>query len=149
VSLGIGRRAIDELVALADSKRPTGSRRPLAQRATVQVDVAKAEAGMRAARALFYDTVAEAWDIATNGDPIPIPVRASLRLAATNVARTAADVTTSMYEAGGGSAIYATSPLQRCFRDAHTATQHIMVAPATYELVGRLLLGLETDTTTL
>jgi alkylation response protein AidB-like acyl-CoA dehydrogenase len=149
VSLGIGRRAIDELVALADSKRPTGSRRTLAQRATIQVDLAKAEAGLRSARALFYDTVAKAWDVAANGDAIPIRLRADLRLAATNVARTAAGVTTSMYEAGGGTAIYAGSPLQRCFRDAHTATQHVMVAPATYELVGRILLGLDTDTSTL
>jgi hypothetical protein len=28
----------------------------------------------------------------------------------------------------------------------HVATQHIMVAPATLELAGRILLGLEADT---
>jgi hypothetical protein len=50
-----------------------------------------------------------------------------------------------MYEAGGGTSIYATSPLQRCFRDVHVATQHAMVATSTYELTGRLLLGLDTD----
>ena len=32
------------------------------------------------------------------------------------------------YDAGGGTSIYATSPLQRCFRDVHTLTQHVMVA---------------------
>ena len=37
------------------------------------------------------------------------------------------------------------SPLQRRFRDVHVATQHIMVAPASWELAGRLLLGLPTD----
>ena len=39
------------------------------------------------------------------------------------------------------------SKLQRIFRDVHVATQHMMVAPPTYELTGRLLLGLDTDVT--
>jgi hypothetical protein len=51
-----------------------------------------------------------------------------------------------MYNAGGGTAIYASSPLQRCFRDVHVLTQHTLVAPATLELVGRVLLGVEADT---
>jgi hypothetical protein len=34
-------------------------------------------------------------------------------------------------------------------RDVHVVTQHMMVAPATWELIGRLLLGLESDTTML
>jgi hypothetical protein len=34
-------------------------------------------------------------------------------------------------------------------RDGHVATQHMLVAPATWELGGRLLLGLETDVTQL
>jgi len=28
----------------------------------------------------------------------------------------------------------------------HAATQHVMIAPATLELVGRVLLGLDADT---
>ncbi len=36
--------------------------------------------------------------------------------------------------------------LQRCFRDIHTATQHIMVQPRGYEGFGKLRLGLPTDT---
>ena len=51
-----------------------------------------------------------------------------------------------MYHAGGGTSIYDSSTLQRRFRDVHVATQHMMVAPATWELAGRLLLGLPTDT---
>jgi hypothetical protein len=44
---------------------------------------------------------------------------------------------------GGGSAIYEGSSLQRRFRDIHTLTQHFLVAPATMELSGRALFGLE------
>jgi alkylation response protein AidB-like acyl-CoA dehydrogenase len=51
-----------------------------------------------------------------------------------------------MYDLGGGTAIYEGSPLQRRFRDAHAATAHFQVNPATWELAGRLLLGLPTKT---
>jgi indole-3-acetate monooxygenase len=47
---------------------------------------------------------------------------------------------------GGGSAIYEDSPLQRRFRDAHAATAHFQVNPASWELTGRLLLGQRTHT---
>jgi alkylation response protein AidB-like acyl-CoA dehydrogenase len=50
-----------------------------------------------------------------------------------------------MYDLGGGTSVYETCPLQRRFRDAHVATQHLMVAPGTYELAGRALLGVEAD----
>jgi hypothetical protein len=50
-----------------------------------------------------------------------------------------------MYDLGGGSSIYRASALQRCLRDAHVVTQHAMVGEGTYELAGRVLLGLDTD----
>jgi hypothetical protein len=54
-----------------------------------------------------------------------------------------------MYAAAGGSSLYARSPLQRHFRDIHTATQHMMVAQPTWELSAKALLGIETDTSSL
>jgi hypothetical protein len=33
------------------------------------------------------------------------------------------------------------SPLQRCFRDIHVVTQHLMVNRSVYEQTGRLYLG--------
>jgi alkylation response protein AidB-like acyl-CoA dehydrogenase len=64
----------------------------------------------------------------------------------THATRSAARVVDRMYDAAGGSAVFHTSPLQRCFRDIHVATQHAMVAPATMETYGSVLLGVETDT---
>jgi hypothetical protein len=54
-----------------------------------------------------------------------------------------------MYSAGGATSIYARSRLDRCLRDAHTAAAHVWVAPDTYELAGRLLLGLDPGSTTI
>jgi alkylation response protein AidB-like acyl-CoA dehydrogenase len=149
VMLGNARGAIDELVELAGGKKPQGSRKTLAERATAQVTLAEAEAALRGARAFFYEAVAEAWDKARGAGVIEVPERAALRLAATNAARTAARVTRDMYDLGGGSSVFLTSSLQRRFRDGHVGTQHLMVSPPTLELAGRVLMGLPTDATQL
>ncbi len=47
VSLGIARRAIDELIALAEGKRPQFSSKTLAESAYTQVELARAEAALR------------------------------------------------------------------------------------------------------
>jgi hypothetical protein len=53
------------------------------------------------------------------------------------------------YTLAGGTSVYSSHVLQRCLRDIHVATQHIMVAPKLDETLGKLLLGLDADTTTL
>ncbi len=146
VALGLARAAIDELVALAGAKRPMGSRRTLAERAGAQAGVAEAEAELRSARAFLRESVEAAWARALAGAPIPAELRRDLRLATTHATRASARVVDRMYDLAGASAIYRRSPLQRIFRDVHVATQHGMVAPATLELTGRMLLGLPTDT---
>ena len=70
-------------------------------------------------------------------------------MAACNAATESAAAVDLVYTAAGGTSIYATSPLQRCFRDVHVATQHVMVASSTATLAGRVLLGVESDTSTL
>lgn len=145
-ALGNARGAIDDLIELATVKVGQGSSRTLAQRPATWSAVAQAEASLRAARALFYQAIDEAWDAADSTEPVSTDLRLGLRLAATHAVRTAADVAREMYDLGGGSAIYDTSPLQRRFRDAHSATAHFQVNPATWELTGRLLLDQPTET---
>lgn len=149
VATGIARRAVDELVALAATKTATLQRRRLAERPTVQARVAEAEALIAGGRAALRDAVARAWEAAERGGTIPLAARARLRLAATHATATAARAVDLMYTAGGGTSLYETSALQRCLRDAHAVTQHVMVAEPTYELVGRVLLGVDTDTSML
>ncbi len=146
VALGLARRGIDELVALAVDKRPQGSSRPLAERSPIQAEVALADADVRSAAALVAEAVGDAWDSLGAGNPITDDQRRLLRLAATNATLASARAIDRCYTAGGGAAIYDESPLQRVFRDVHVATQHAMVAPRTMELIGRLRLGLPTDT---
>lgn len=146
VSLGLARAAIDELVSLAGGKTPSGSARPLAARASAQTDVARAEALLRSARAFYYEAIDSAWKGAVSDGRITTEHRRDIRLATTHATRSCAEAVDLMYHLAGGSSVYRTSPLQRIFRDVHVATQHMMVSPATLELTGRLLLGLDTDT---
>jgi alkylation response protein AidB-like acyl-CoA dehydrogenase len=146
VARGRARRAHAELVGLAGHKRPAQSSRTLAERAVVQVEVAQAEASFRSARAFVRERVEEAWAAAVEG-PLPDGHRRDLRLAATHATLRAKEAVDLAYHAAGGSSVYRTSPLERVFRDVHVATQHGMVAPRTLEPLGRMALGLPTDTT--
>jgi alkylation response protein AidB-like acyl-CoA dehydrogenase len=145
VGLGIARAALDGFVALARSKTPAGARRTLAHRELVQTDVARAEGRLSAARGSLFDAIAAA----TTGVEPSLGARARLRIAACHAADEAEAVTATVYRAAGGSAVYARSPLQRHFRDAHVVTHHVMVGATAATLAGRVLLGVESETSTL
>ena len=116
-ALGNARGAIDDLVQLAAGKIGQDSRRTLAERPTTQAAVAVAEASLRAARAFYYQAIDDAWQAAHRLEPVSVGLRTALRLAATHAVRTAAEIARSMYDLGGGSAIYedlaAAAPLPR------------------------------------
>ena len=144
-ALGNARGSLDTFHALAMAKKNQGSAKTLAERQTIQSAYAQAEASWRAARALLFAEIDRVWEIAQTADEIPMEARADLRLSCTHVTRTGADICRNLYELGGGAALFETSPLQRQFRDAQAMTQHIITAPATWELTGRILFGLPTD----
>lgn len=144
VGLGVARHAIDELVALASSKTPTGTTRTLAERTAAQGDVARADALVRAGRLLLDDAVDAAWSTAATGAAIAPAERAALRLAATSAARWSAQAVDLVHGVAGGTAVLERAgAIARCFRDAHTVTQHLMVGAPIYDAVGRVLLGLD------
>jgi alkylation response protein AidB-like acyl-CoA dehydrogenase len=144
-ALGNARGAIGDLTELACAKKGLGSTRTLAERPATQAAVATAESALEAARALYYQGIETAWQASEGGDGVSVEVRNRLRLAATHAVRTSADVVRDMYDLAGGSAIYDSSPLQRRFRDAYTATAHFQVNEASRELPGRILLDQPAD----
>ena len=74
---------------------------------------------------------------------LPKWIGCGLRLAATAAVEASRRIVDDLYTLAGGSSIYTQSPLQRQLRDIHTATQHMMVGQPTWELTGRVLVGLE------
>lgn len=142
-ALGIARAAEEELGRLAKTKTPFGMMAPLATRATTALVAADARAQIGAARAYLEGAVSRAWEEAKAKRPVSLALHAEMRVAATHAANTAASAVDALYTAGGSTALYAKSPLQRCLRDVHAVTQHYTVAPYTRETQGRVLLGLE------
>ncbi len=144
VGLGIARAAIDAFALSAGEKKSFGGNKTLATEDHVQREVARASAELGAGRAWLLAACDRAFEVAEAG-ALALEHRAQLRLAACQATRSAVRAVDAMYQAGGGAALYRTSPLQRHFRDVHAVTQHIMVSPAIERTVGRVLLGLDTD----
>lgn len=149
VALGIAQNASDEFRRLATEKTPFGGKRTLAARPAIQMQIAEIEANIRAARAFLHHAIDRAFEATLQGGGVPIERRAEMRLAACHATTSAARAVDLAYTAAGGSSIYLSSPLQRCFRDVHVATQHVMVGPVIQELVGKVLAGIEADTSML
>jgi alkylation response protein AidB-like acyl-CoA dehydrogenase len=145
VQLATARNAINTTKTLAMKKTPFGLMKPLGERGTTQAAIADAEAVLRSARAFFYDTLAEGWTRTAAGEVSTLEQRADILLACTHAVRSSANVTDAMHRQGGSSGIYATNPLERYFRDAHTLRQHGIVSENKLEAIGQVFLGLPTD----
>jgi alkylation response protein AidB-like acyl-CoA dehydrogenase len=140
-SLGIARGALDELTRLAQTKLPTFSTAVLADRAAAQVELARAEAAVAAARAFLHETVEDLWETVTGGrEPAPRQVALN-RIAAAHAAEIGASVCRTASVLAGGSSILLESPLQRHMRDAEAIAHHFTVAPHVWEDAGRVFMG--------
>jgi indole-3-acetate monooxygenase len=146
VPLGIARAAIDAFVDLAEGKTPIGSALRLREKASAQADVGKAEALLRSARAFLVESLHSVWDTVASGHMPSVPQRATARLAAAQAAAASAQAVDLVYNAAGGTALYESNPIERCFRDVHATTQHVGIASVNFEISGRVLLGLDPGT---
>ncbi len=145
VPLGIARAAIDTLCELATRKVVPPRGGLLRDDAFVQAAVARAEAALASARAYLFEALGDLWAEVCGGGEPSLRQRAVFRLATIHAYRASRDAVQLMYEAGGGAALYATSPLDRQWRDVTTVAQHALVNARGYGEVGRALLGLDPD----
>jgi indole-3-acetate monooxygenase len=141
VALGIARAALDELAELAQTKKPTLYTQVLADKAGVQIELARAEAALGGAHSFLYDIVEDIWQSVSTGREPTSRQLALGRAASTHAVETSAAVARTANSLAGGSAIYESSPMQRHARDAEAITHHFTVAPYTWEEIGRVLMG--------
>jgi alkylation response protein AidB-like acyl-CoA dehydrogenase len=149
VAIGIAQGALDDVLGLAPGKVPLFAPAPLASGPVFQQALATADARLRAARAILREDAGELFATAEADEDITVELRARVRASATWATDTAAAVVDAAYRAGGGTSLYATSPLQRRLRDVHAVTQHFLVRPDTMVMAGAVLAGQDTDTTLL
>ena len=138
-AIGVGRRLLDELVALVQSK----AGRPGAQGDNVAFHeaLAKAEATYRSARAFVFEVWADAYATLERGDRLSVRQHTLIRLALTNITSALHEVAEFVYLAGGTTALRA-GALQRLYRDVHAGTQHVTSSPLVVQGCGRELAGL-------
>jgi alkylation response protein AidB-like acyl-CoA dehydrogenase len=123
-ALGVGQRAMDEIHALATSKRRF-QRTTLIDQPRFQIEYGRHLAALQAARAQVYK-VFDDWQEAAGQGPVGIAVKAQARLTscwATEVAHDAAKF--AMFSAGSnGVRNDECNVLQRAYRDLQTGSTH-------------------------
>ena len=149
VGLGIARHATDLLLELAQTKIASRSRQSLREDVTMQASLGQAEAVLRSGRAFLYETLEEAWRVATAGDRLTVSQRAMLWLASTHAVTSAKQATELMFSAGGSASPYTSGGLERCLRDIHAVGQHLTLTPANYQMAGQAFLDLDMRSTPL
>ena len=142
-ALGVGRRALDAVTELAQSKKRgyQGSTALIADRGSFQRFLGESDLRLRAARALVLETIEEAWASVCQGITPPPPLQARMRASAAYSTEVAADVVSQAFRFGGGTAMYSSHVLQKCLRDINAAAQHQMVSDRAYENYGQFTLG--------
>jgi alkylation response protein AidB-like acyl-CoA dehydrogenase len=147
VALGIAQGALDDITVLASDKMPLFSRVALGGNPLFQLDLATADADLRAARSLLYEEAAQVWATATAGDTLTMEQRAHGRASAVWAVDRATSVVTTAYRSGGGTSLYLNCPLQRRLRDIHALGQHFIVRRDTLVTAGAILAGQDLELT--
>jgi indole-3-acetate monooxygenase len=148
VALGIARGAIEDFIALAQNK-PMTFKSPSARKAMLrdetyaQCTVAQVEAMVSSARGFVFEAFGDVWNTLLTGDLPSLIQRARARLAMVHASTACTQAVELLYKANGGSSVYAGNAFDRRLRDIQTANQHTTVSLKTWEVTGRVLLGLE------
>ena len=112
----------------------------LADRVTAQASLGRAIAMVSSARQYLESALQSRWDRVAAGHAPTLGDRGDLWLASAHAGHTAHAAIDMLYTAAGATAVYATSPFDRCLRDARTALQHVCMQEVHFELAGRFAL---------
>lgn len=145
-ALGVGRRALDEIVAVAEQgllRLASGA--PLAQRGVFQAGLARAEARWRSARLLAREAFEALYSAQLATGSVSLAERARVAQAAVNAAEASAALAEFALRSAGSGAVFRSSAIQRCLRDIRTGMQHVAVSEEVWERVAAVRLGLARD----
>lgn len=144
-SLGVGRRALEEVRILAESKVRLGSQLTLVDRPTFQRNLAVHEAALRAARLLCLDAFERVEASHRPGDPLPLEARADVAQAAIHASEVATAAAEFAFRAAGAHAVQRDNRIQRCLRDILTGRQSAAMRDEVWEGIGQVRLGRADD----
>ena len=145
VAMGIAQSMIDAFAKLTLEKTPRMRKTTLSQNAVVQAEFARASIRLDAARNFLRSELDDIWAAVLRTGELTVEQRMRIRLATTHGIHEAKGAADAIYDAAGATAIFASGPYERRFRDLHTVTQQMQGRKAHYETVGAYLLGNEPD----
>jgi alkylation response protein AidB-like acyl-CoA dehydrogenase len=134
----VGRRVLDELAA--EARRRIDVFGPMHESPSFRQSFADAEAKYRSARAFVYGAWEDLSEAFARGAPGTVEQFALARLAMRHVHDVISDVSTFAHRSARGVSLRP-GVLQRCYRDIHTGTQHILLADQIVQECGKVLLG--------
>ena len=135
VALGAARAALEYLDESGSRKSVTGAPKPGA-RPYLQTEYAKAKGVYLGARALFYDTLEEAYEELAHDEKVSPDTHIRLRLVATKAAKDGAEAARMAFALGGSTAIEDGHPLVRHMLDAAGVAQHAFLSEGTWTAAG-------------
>jgi alkylation response protein AidB-like acyl-CoA dehydrogenase len=139
-SLGVARATLDAAIELARSKIPQGLS-AMRDNNAVQAVIGRSEANLRAARAYLYATATEVWRDLERGEALTEAHRIATRIASTWTIHQSAAVVDTAYHMSGATAVFASNPFERRFRDMHAIAQQIQARDTHYEDAGKAILS--------
>jgi len=138
-ALGVGRRMLDELIALVHAK--VGRPGAQGESESFLEGYAEAEGKYRAARALVFEAWGDVKETLDRAEHLSVRQHSLIRLAMVHVTWAAHDVAEFVYHRGGTTALRS-GKIQHLFRDIHAGTQHVIASPPVFQNLGRELAGL-------
>ena len=144
VATGLAEGALDDLIALAKTKRASMNPNILLGEDTVfRHELGKAVVRVEGAKAMTRQIAADCWQAGVDGrDLTPREVLVA-RLAANFITSECTQVVDWAYTVAGSSSVYDGSSLQRRLRDVHIATQHASCHTDPYRNLGAVMMGVE------
>jgi alkylation response protein AidB-like acyl-CoA dehydrogenase len=143
-AIGVVRRALDELLAIAKTKHRMGGAAALRDSELFLHTLGTLESRFRSAVAWVRETFAQAErTVVETGTANPFEMN-QVRQATVHVTQEGAAVTRDAYLLAGTTALR-DGPMQRCFRDIHAGSQHFFASPASTLDMGRDLMASAPD----
>ncbi len=139
-ALGVTRRVLDELGALAAGTTRMGAASSLAESDRALFEIGELEGRWHAGRAFVREVASAAVAEATDTGAVSMRGQALLREASRHVNQAGADIARQAYLLAGTTALR-DGPMQRGFRDLHAGAQHFFASPSVAVDLARVVLA--------
>ena len=139
-TFGVCNRFIDELVVYARGKS-RGFDGRLADRGAFQYELGKSSQQLQAVQAHALATLATVDDAMENDKEFTARGEAAVAAMTAYCTETAVSASSRLMSFAGAGALFNSSPLQRCFRDAQGSAQHLVASNQSLDRYGAVLLA--------